>query len=242
MQKESNLPSQGKAATGSISLSEFDKKTGFVRSGEVETLHGYHVDFSLEWAHSNASNLAMTVQSMSIALFSTFESIGNLSHHENTLVGVCMDACTMAFQVLEEFKNRLVDAFDFYKSYAKLTYILTRIFRTLIAKGFCSDKSEENDSSDANADGTKFEDDVEGTGMGEGVGMRDVTDQIENEEQILGLKEDLPEKNESQNHEQRQLDEDEKDKGMEMENDLMASCMMHQNRTWTMMQMRKAMK
>ena len=58
----------------------------------------------------------------------------------------------------------MVDAFDFYKSYAKLTYILTRIFRTLVAKGYCSDKSEESDSSDANADGTTFEDDVEGTG------------------------------------------------------------------------------
>jgi hypothetical protein len=42
----------------------------------------------------------------------------------------------------------LVDAFDFYKSYAKLTYILTRIFRTMVVKGYCSDKSEENDSSD----------------------------------------------------------------------------------------------
>ncbi len=219
MHKESNLPLESKAATESISLSEFDKKSGLFNSGEAETLHGYHVDFSLEWAHSNASNLAMNVQSMSIKLYSTFESQGNLSHHEYTLVGVCKDACTMASQVLEEFKNRLVDAFDFYKSYAKLTYILTRIFRTLVAKGYCSDKSEESDSSDANADGTTFEDDVEGTGMGEGVGMRDVTDQIENEEQILGLKEDLPKKNELQNHEQRQLNEDEKDKGMEMEND-----------------------
>jgi len=34
----------------------------------------------------------------------------------------------------------------------------------------------------------KFEDDVEEPGMGEDVEKNDVTDQIENEEQILGLK------------------------------------------------------
>ena len=35
-------------------------------------------------------------------------------------------------------------------------------------------------------------DDVDGTGMGEGDGRKDVSDQIENEEQLLGLKEDKP--------------------------------------------------
>lgn len=36
----------------------------------------------------------------------------------------------------------------------------------------------------------QFDDDVEGTGMGEGEGKKDVTDQIEDEEQLLGLKGD----------------------------------------------------
>jgi len=37
-------------------------------------------------------------------------------------------------------------------------------------------------------DNMHFEDDVEGTGMGEGEGKKDVSDQIEDEEQLLGLK------------------------------------------------------
>lgn len=40
----------------------------------------------------------------------------------------------------------------------------------------------------------QFDDDVEGTGMGEGEGKKDVTDQIEDEEQLLGLKGDEPDK------------------------------------------------
>lgn len=44
----------------------------------------------------------------------------------------------------------------------------------------------------------KFDDDVEGTGMGEGEGKKDVTDQIEDEEQLLGLKGDEPDKDQAQ--------------------------------------------
>lgn len=43
----------------------------------------------------------------------------------------------------------------------------------------------------------QFDDDVEGTGMGEGEGKKDVTDQIEDEEQLLGLKGDQEEKEQS---------------------------------------------
>ena len=63
----------------------------------------------------------------------------------------------------------------------------------------------------------QFDDDVEGTGMGEGEGKKDVTDQIEDEEQLLGLKGDEPDKDQAE--EAKELGEDEQDKGMEMEND-----------------------
>lgn len=44
----------------------------------------------------------------------------------------------------------------------------------------------------------QFDDDVEGTGMGEGEGKKDVTDQIEDEEQLLGLKGEEPDKDEAE--------------------------------------------
>lgn len=62
----------------------------------------------------------------------------------------------------------------------------------------------------------QFDDDVEGTGMGEGEGKKDVTDQIEDEEQLLGLKGDKEEKEQA---EQGKELGDDQDKGMEMEND-----------------------
>jgi midasin (ATPase involved in ribosome maturation) len=99
-------------------------------------------------------------------------------------------------------------------------YILLRVFRNLVAKGFCSD--DVSDGGEGGGEGgvgeMKFEDDVEGTGMGEGDGKNDVTDEIENEEQLLGLKGDDNQEAPSQ-QERKELKEDEVDTGMEMEND-----------------------
>jgi len=64
-----------------------------------------------------------------------------------------------------------------------------------------------------------FEDDVEGTGMGEGDGKNDVTDQLENEEQLLGLKNDEQNEAEEKKKESKQLNEEEAKQGMEMEAD-----------------------
>lgn len=54
--------------------------------------------------------------------------------------------------------------------------------------------------------------------QGEGDGKNDVTDQIENEEQLLGLKGDEEQEAKSQ-QEKKELNQDEVDTGMEMEGD-----------------------
>jgi midasin len=69
--------------------------------------------------------------------------------------------------------------------------IILNVFRVLLAKGLCSDETKESEGGGGEGE-RKFEDDVEGTGMGEGEGKKDVSDQIENEEQLLGLKDDVP--------------------------------------------------
>merc|ERR1712085_30825 len=117
-------------------------------------------------------------------------------------------------------KARLCDALPFYQSHSKFLYILLRVFRALVAKGFCSDDTSDGGEGDGEggAGEMKFEDDVDGTGMGEGDGMKDVTDELENEEQLLGLKGD--EKQEAaSSQERKELKEDEVDTGMEMEAD-----------------------
>jgi midasin (ATPase involved in ribosome maturation) len=116
-------------------------------------------------------------------------------------------------------KTQLGDALFYFNKHSKFLYVLLRVFRVLVSKGFCSDDVSEGGDGNGNGDANdmKFEDDVEGTGMGEGGGKNDVTDELENEEQLLGLKGD--DNKEAPSQERKELKEDEVDTGMEMEAD-----------------------
>jgi hypothetical protein len=60
----------------------------------------------------------------------------------------------------------------------------------------------------------------EGTGMGEGEGQTDVSDQIENETQLSGVKEDeKPPEQDQQGKKDDSKKEEDKDKGVEMSED-----------------------
>jgi hypothetical protein len=116
-------------------------------------------------------------------------------------------------------KTQLGDALFYFNKHSKFLYVLLRVFRVLVSKGFCSDDVSEGGDGNGNGDANdmKFEDDVEGTGMGEGDGKNDVTDELENEEQLLGLKGD--DNKEAPSQERKELKEDDVDTGMEMEAD-----------------------
>jgi len=118
-------------------------------------------------------------------------------------------------------ESLLQDYLHFYSSTAKLNYVILRLFRSLVAKGYCSDKTAEEDGEgEGDIKGMTFDDDNDGTGMGEGEGKKDVTDQIENEDQLAGLKSDKDDEDDQKNQdESKQLNEDEADQGMEMEGD-----------------------
>jgi hypothetical protein len=119
---------------------------------------------------------------------------------------------------MQMIKAQLGDAVVYFTEHSKLLYVLLRVFRILVSKGFCSDDVSEGGDGSGKGDASemKFEDDVEGTGMGEGEGKNDVTDELENEEQLLGLKSD---DKETPSQERKELKEDEVDTGMEMEAD-----------------------
>ncbi|XP_032952982.1 midasin isoform X1 [Rhinolophus ferrumequinum] len=67
-----------------------------------------------------------------------------------------------------------------HRSTAKLLSVLTQVFTELAQKGFCLPKEFMEDAAGEGA--TEFHD-YEGGGIGEGEGVKDVSDQIENEEQ-----------------------------------------------------------
>jgi len=76
----------------------------------------------------------------------------------------------------------LVDYIAFHKSVEKLAYVLMGIFSNLFKTGYC--KKQEGEPQEG-------EDEmVSGTGMGEGKGgEKDISDDIKDEEDLLGAKE-----------------------------------------------------
>ncbi|KAG7383928.1 AAA ATPase midasin [Phytophthora pseudosyringae] len=110
-------------------------------------------------------------------------------------------------------RQLLVDFLVAHKSVMKLDFVLVRIFRNLFQHGFCRTDEEKNDEEGEGAGKMQFQDDVEGTGMGEGEGKKDVSNEIEDEEQLLGLQGDQQEEPEPP------ADEKPDDTGLEMQND-----------------------
>ncbi|KAI9911746.1 hypothetical protein PsorP6_009691 [Peronosclerospora sorghi] len=111
-------------------------------------------------------------------------------------------------------RQLLVDFLVAHKSVMKLDYVLVRIFRNLFQHGFCrTDEEKQDEEGDQSSDKTNFQDDVEGTGMGAGEGKKDVSDEIEDEEQLLGLQGDRQEEPELPSEQKAE------DTGLEMQND-----------------------
>lgn len=61
-----------------------------------------------------------------------------------------------------------------------MTYGLTNILASLFSKGFGTIEEQENNNSN------EVTQDASGTGMSEGAGVNDVSDQIQDEDQLLG--------------------------------------------------------
>jgi hypothetical protein len=122
------------------------------------------------------------------------QKLDRASAAQRTAAVTVVSAMTPVVQQLTQAFCALLDGVVMqYKSVGKLLYVTVRIFRTLLSKGICSATVEDGEGEGSgDLSGMLFEDDVEGTGMGEGEGKKDVSDQIENEEQLLGLKDDVP--------------------------------------------------
>ena len=80
------------------------------------------------------------------------------------------------------WQRQLLRGLRLHRETLKLSHVLACICSKILAKGFCRrpDEAEEGEGED--------EDDVAGTGMGEGQGKKDVSNEIEDEEQLTGTK------------------------------------------------------
>lgn len=101
----------------------------------------------------------------------------------------------------------LTETLGCYRAISKLHYLLVGLFTDLIQKGFCRPAEVEEEQGDHDGE------ELEGTGMGDGAGSKDVSDQIEDEEQVMGNKGD-------QNpQDQQDTEMKEEDAGLEMDGD-----------------------
>mmetsp|Transcript_3338 Transcript_3338/g.6310 ORF Transcript_3338/g.6310 Transcript_3338/m.6310 type:complete len:5449 (+) Transcript_3338:384-16730(+) len=105
----------------------------------------------------------------------------------------------------------MCQSLEFLSGVGQLEFLLLRVFRSLAANGYCKPPEEDEDDGEGEGDD---ENEGDGTGMGEGEGRQDVTDEIEDEEQLLGLKKEEEELENNENNEEKKGDD-----GLEMEND-----------------------
>ncbi|KAF9586477.1 AAA ATPase midasin [Lunasporangiospora selenospora] len=104
-------------------------------------------------------------------------------------------------------QHHLFHFVQYHRTINKMTYVLCNTFSLLFSKGFCIPEMEQEMKEG------EEESNVTGTGIGEGEGGKDVSDEIEDEEQVLGTQ------NEQKKDEDKNKETKEEDKGIEMEND-----------------------
>lgn len=185
----------------------------------TSTLCQNHREMLNEFNNLQLEKLYNGIYEMSRALISLHDNSSTNEISRLLYTRATVNSLSLVKLGMQLIKSQLSDAFFYFKNHSKLLYVLLRVFRVLVSKGFCSDDVSDGSDGDnkCGANDMKFEDDVEGTGMGEGEGKNDVTDELENEEQLLGLKGD--DDKEAPSQERKELKEDEVDTGMEMEAD-----------------------
>jgi len=127
------------------------------------------------------------------------------------LLGKCLPVIDQYVHVIEYYFSLQLATL---RTSSKLLSVLLNIFNQLLEKGFCRPTELEEDSSAGS--GTQFQENESG-GLGEGDGGKDVSDQIENEDQLESAKQ---EGDEEEQEDQNGCKEEEN--GIEMSEDFKA--------------------
>ena len=116
-------------------------------------------------------------------------------------------------------KETIVEYSKYHRASTKLAKVLTAVFCGLCEEGFCGAKDDGDGKGAGDGENMKLSDDKDGTGAAEGEGKKDVSEQIDNEEQILGM-EDAEKQDEEKKEQTKQgKEEEEEDRGIEMKSD-----------------------
>lgn len=131
---------------------------------------------------------------------------GSDRHQEKDMMS---NALPILASIMEKLRNTILYLLVAHRCLAKLSFISLNIFCNLIRDGFCVPKSEGEEN--------EIEETKEGTGLGEGdaTGANDISNQLDDEDQILGA-----ERREHKDDEKEAEDKGNNEaQGIEMEDD-----------------------
>ncbi len=129
----------------------------------------------------------------------------------------------LAVQVCDGARAVMRGAVAMHKSCAKLQYVLLRLFRSIVVNGLCENAaSAEDDETGSDNGETEMQTGSEGAGMGSGKGAKDISSEIDDEEQLLGMKYEKEEDDgggDATQQQPRELTKEEAQEGVEMSHD-----------------------
>lgn len=150
-----------------------------------------------------------------------FELIGQEKHYRSDQLQRIKRCLNVARVHLLNYKTSFEHFFNLslaaHRDLNKLLYVILGIFNELCKKGFCIPPETNEDDSKQDKSDAKFND-VENGGIGEGQGSKDVSDEIDNLNQIEGLKKD--DKTDAEDDPDEPKNEESKEEnGIQMEED-----------------------
>ncbi|XP_077869169.1 midasin [Saccoglossus kowalevskii] len=133
----------------------------------------------------------------------------------NKCASLLLQVVPLVHQYMGVVYHHLVILLTSHRTTSKLLSVLLGIFSELATKGFCLPAEF---SDELGGDGSTQFEDIEGGGIGEGEGVKDVSDQIENEDQVQDVKKPGDE-NAQEDDFDNQHDIKDEEEGIEMSED-----------------------
>ncbi|KAJ3181878.1 hypothetical protein HDU85_003393 [Gaertneriomyces sp. JEL0708] len=192
----------GKSDSSSVTIADDGDMDEF-ELGENHMRHAHKRSMRL----LQPTPVSALVASLTSAI-SSFERLSTTNDDRDQYTSLLRQTYPLVHQYLLVAQHRLFEVVLQHKTTLKLGYVLCNTFGQLFKNGYCVPKTEQPDDEEGDTD-----DNVAGTGIGEGEGNKDVSDEIENEGQVEGMQNDAPAAPEPQ----KKIDDEEN--GIEMDMD-----------------------
>ena len=209
---------KGIANTASASSDAADKATGTVSdsSDDEALMKGHlltlHKEFVAEFRALSLPQLIKKLVECSELMAARTATVRSNGVDDGGITQLCCFLQQQLFELLRTYSTAceqlVLDFSGYHKSVCKLEYILIGLFSDLLERGYCIPADETEGDAEEGHGGQE----LEGTGMADGAGNQDVSEQIEDEEQVAGQQDD-------QDDDQNDEPMPEEDNGIEMSNE-----------------------